>query len=120
MAFSLSYVAFMSLVSCAAVTVTDSGGIQGETTCLGIPCFTLRDTTERPLTVEQGTNRLATAATLPTLLERALRTRGSTTRRPRYWNDRTAGRCVEDLRRRSSAGTSQSVRTPPERQISIP
>ena len=60
----MSYVRFMSLVMDAASIVTDSGGIQEETTYLGIPCFTLRENTERPITIAQGTNRLATAASL--------------------------------------------------------
>src|SRR5205085_6490197 len=54
----LPYVAFLSLVSKAAGVLTDSGGIQEETTFLGIPCLTLRDNTERPVTVELGTNVL--------------------------------------------------------------
>ncbi len=54
----LGYVAFMSLVRGAAVVVTDSGGIQEETTVLGVPCLTLRPNTERPITISHGTNRL--------------------------------------------------------------
>jgi UDP-N-acetylglucosamine 2-epimerase (non-hydrolysing) len=54
----VGYVEFLSLVASAAGVLTDSGGIQEETTFLGIPCFTLRDNTERPVTVEQGTNVL--------------------------------------------------------------
>jgi UDP-N-acetylglucosamine 2-epimerase (non-hydrolysing) len=54
----LPYVAFLSLVSTAAGVLTDSGGIQEETTFLGVPCLTLRDNTERPVTVELGTNVL--------------------------------------------------------------
>ena len=52
----LSYSRFLSLQTGAAGVVTDSGGIQEETTALGIPCFTLRDNTERPVTVTHGTN----------------------------------------------------------------
>lgn len=52
------YIDFMSLVSNAAYVISDSGGIQEETTYLGIPCFTLRDTTERPVTVTMGSNQL--------------------------------------------------------------
>lgn len=55
----LGYVEFLGLVAGAAVVLTDSGGIQEETTVLGVPCLTLRDNTERPATVEQGTNILA-------------------------------------------------------------
>jgi UDP-N-acetylglucosamine 2-epimerase (non-hydrolysing) len=54
----LPYVEFLSLEANAAAVLTDSGGIQEETTFLGIPCFTLRDNTERPITVSQGTNTL--------------------------------------------------------------
>ena len=53
----LGYIEFMNLVSHAAVAVTDSGGVQEETTYLGIPCLTLRDTTERPITIDEGSNR---------------------------------------------------------------
>ena len=54
----LGYVDFLRLMSQARLVVTDSGGIQEETTCLGIPCLTLRANTERPITVEMGTNTL--------------------------------------------------------------
>ncbi|MGP4091525.1 non-hydrolyzing UDP-N-acetylglucosamine 2-epimerase [Streptomyces sp. KR55] len=54
----LGYVEFMSLVRGAAAVITDSGGVQEETTVLGVPCLTLRTTTERPVTVTHGTNRL--------------------------------------------------------------
>ena len=95
----VAYVRFMSLVLGAAAAITDSGGIQEETTYLGIPCLTLRENTERPITIEQGTNRLVTAATLPAALREALAgTRAPV--RPEYWDGRTAGRCVADLRAR--------------------
>ncbi|HEX2755447.1 MAG TPA: UDP-N-acetylglucosamine 2-epimerase (non-hydrolyzing) [Candidatus Limnocylindrales bacterium] len=54
----LGYIAFLSLVRGAAVVVTDSGGIQEETTILGVPCLTVRPNTERPITISHGTNRL--------------------------------------------------------------
>ncbi|OGV64193.1 MAG: UDP-N-acetylglucosamine 2-epimerase, partial [Lentisphaerae bacterium RIFOXYA12_FULL_48_11] len=57
----MGYIDFMQLMSNAAVVVTDSGGIQEETTYMGIPCLTIRDNTERPVTVSQGTNRLIKA-----------------------------------------------------------
>ncbi|ARP73215.1 UDP-N-acetylglucosamine 2-epimerase (non-hydrolyzing) [Streptomyces pluripotens] len=56
----LGYIEFMSLVRGAAAVITDSGGVQEETTVLGVPCLTLRTTTERPVTVTHGTNRLVT------------------------------------------------------------
>lgn len=55
----LGYTEMLGLQATAAVVVTDSGGVQEETTVLGIPCVTLRETTERPITVTEGTNRLA-------------------------------------------------------------
>jgi UDP-N-acetylglucosamine 2-epimerase (non-hydrolysing) len=97
----LPYIAFMSLMMGAGAVITDSGGLQEETTYLGIPCFTLRENTERPITIEEGTNLLATPATLPGLIDAALAAGRPARRRPEYWDGRAASRCVEDLRRRS-------------------
>ena len=58
------YIRFMSLVTGARVVITDSGGLQEETTYLGIPCLTLRENTERPVTVTMGTNKLVDAHSL--------------------------------------------------------
>ena len=96
----LPYIRFMSLVRGAAAAITDSGGIQEETTYLGIPCLTLRENTERPITVEQGTNRLVRAETLLEALDEALAGEAAPVR-PEYWDGQAAGRCVEDLRRRA-------------------
>ncbi len=95
----LSYIPFMGLVRGAALVITDSGGIQEETTYLGIPCLTLRETTERPITVSQGTNRLVTAAGLPEAVRNALDSKWQTGMRPQYWDGHTAERVVESLRR---------------------
>ncbi len=97
------YIRFMSFVINAAAVISDSGGVQEETTYLGIPCLTLRDNTERPITISEGTNQLVNAAGLVEAVDAAL---GSawTPARPEYWDGRTAARCVADLRRRS-AGT---------------
>ena len=54
----LGYLDFMHLMNNAKIVMTDSGGIQEETTVLGIPCLTLRNNTERPITIEEGTNIL--------------------------------------------------------------
>jgi UDP-N-acetylglucosamine 2-epimerase (non-hydrolysing) len=56
-----SYLDFLCMMDSAAMVITDSGGIQEETTFLGVPCLTYRDNTERPVTVERGTNRLVGA-----------------------------------------------------------
>ena len=94
----MGYIDFMSLVSDAALIVTDSGGVQEETTFLGIPCLTLRPNTERPITVSIGTNRLVSPETLLDAAMSALR--ASPTPRPKIelWDGRTAGRVVSSLR----------------------
>ncbi|GHH72217.1 UDP-N-acetyl glucosamine 2-epimerase [Streptosporangium violaceochromogenes] len=74
----LGYVDFLSLVRGAALVVTDSGGVQEETTMLGVPCLTVRPNTERPITVTHGTNRLVTPAGLPAAADRALAEGAST------------------------------------------
>ena len=96
----LPYVEFMSLVVDAAAVITDSGGIQEETTYLGIPCLTLRENTERPITITEGTNQLVQPNGLRDALEGALSTEWSASR-PDYWDGHTAERCVADLRRRT-------------------
>lgn len=68
----LGYVDFLSLVRGAALVVTDSGGVQEETTMLGVPCLTVRPNTERPVTITHGTNRLVTPALLPAAAGKAL------------------------------------------------
>lgn len=68
----LGYVEFVSLARGAQVVVTDSGGVQEETTILGVPCLTLRPSTERPVTITHGTNRLVTRSGLPEAVRDAL------------------------------------------------
>ncbi len=68
----LGYIDFISLVRGAAAVITDSGGIQEETTVLDVPCLTLRPNTERPITLTAGTNRLVTPGSLADALDGAL------------------------------------------------
>lgn len=96
----LSYRPFMNLLSHARVAITDSGGLQEETTYLGIPCLTLRENTERPITITEGTNRLVTTATLASALDEALAKDAPAARCPDKWDGNTAARCLDDLRAR--------------------
>ncbi|MBV8687146.1 MAG: UDP-N-acetylglucosamine 2-epimerase (non-hydrolyzing) [Alphaproteobacteria bacterium] len=109
----LSYVRFMSLVAGAAAAITDSGGIQEETTYLGLPCLTLRENTERPVTLTEGTNRLVGPETLLLELDRALAAPPAS-RRPDRWDGKTAARCVDDLRRRAAPARLPTSRNPDE------
>jgi UDP-N-acetylglucosamine 2-epimerase (non-hydrolysing) len=79
--------------------LTDSGGIQEETTVLGVPCITLRDTTERPVTVTEGTNIVTGLDQLAVVeaAQRALRAE-ITPRRPELWDGQAATRIVNVLR----------------------
>jgi UDP-N-acetylglucosamine 2-epimerase (non-hydrolysing) len=99
----LGYIEFMNLVSNAAVVVTDSGGVQEETTYLGIPCLTLRDTTERPITVEEGSNRLVQSHMLIDALDDVMNGRFRAGRRPQLWDGQAAQRAVAALKRRANA-----------------
>ena len=84
----LPYRQFLSLEAKAAAVVTDSGGIQEETTALGVPCLTLRENTERPVTVELGTNRLigARAEKIMPAAALVLAARHRQTMRPPLWD----------------------------------
>lgn len=102
----IGYVDFMSLVSGAALIVTDSGGIQEETTILGVPCLTLRPNTERPITITHGTNRLVTTAELPTAAAEALAGRAQQpTAPPPLW-DGLAGERISTVLAGWSPGRS--------------
>ena len=92
----VGYLEFLSLQADAAAVLTDSGGVQEETTYLGVPCFTLRDNTERPVTVRAGTNRLlgldpSRIAEIPSALARANGTDGIA---PPGWDGHAAERLV--------------------------
>ena len=96
----LGYLDFLRLFSGARLVLTDSGGIQEETTVLGIPCLTLRENTERPITIEMGTNKLVgrdpkqiVAAAVEILEGPALKTHQI----PPLWDGHTADRIISSL-----------------------
>ena len=93
------YLEMLGLMSGAVMVLTDSGGIQEETTALGVPCLTIRENTERPITVEQGTNTLVGID--PDALAKAaggvLADGGKRGRVPEYWDGRTAERIASHL-----------------------
>lgn len=95
----LGYLDFLSLMKNAKFVLTDSGGIQEETTVLGIPCLTLRENTERPITVTQGTNVLVGSDPKKILSEakKIVAGRLKKGRRPKYWDGKSAQRIVETL-----------------------
>lgn len=101
----LSYLEFLSLEKHAAFVMTDSGGVQEETTVLGVPCLTLRENTERPITVTEGTNRIGglDPQRIRSEVERLLMGDARPSRVPALWDGRAAERIVNILRRHFGA-----------------
>lgn len=103
----LGYLDFLSLMSKAKVVLTDSGGIQEETTILGVPCITLRDNTERPVTVEHGTNVLVGSHPERIVAEFKRLSRGEPARSsssPPHWDGYAAKRIIKVLMDDFSSG----------------
>jgi UDP-N-acetylglucosamine 2-epimerase (non-hydrolysing) len=97
------YIEMLDLVAGARVVVTDSGGLQEETTALGVPCLTVRENTERPVTITEGTNRLAPDPAMLPALVRAAR-RGPRMPRPEGWDGRASERVVSALLAHGASG----------------
>jgi UDP-N-acetylglucosamine 2-epimerase (non-hydrolysing) len=93
----MPYLEFLALQSCATVVITDSGGIQEETTYLGIPCLTLRENTERPITVTLGTNVLVGKDKLRSEFEKILAGKGKKSIIPPGWDGHASERIAKIL-----------------------
>ncbi len=97
----MGYLDFLWTMKNAYAVLTDSGGIQEETTILGVPCLTARENTERPITIDRGTNRLVgvkAESIISCFLSIGSSTNGSSDHPP-YWDGKAAGRIVDVLRR---------------------
>lgn len=106
----LGYLDFLSLMMHSRFVITDSGGVQEETTVLGIPCFTLRDTTERPVTITEGTNRLVSIENLVSDINKILTfhksnsvesipsTHSTNSKKiPKFWDGKASERIIKIL-----------------------
>jgi UDP-N-acetylglucosamine 2-epimerase (non-hydrolysing) len=95
----MNYVRFMSLVFNCRFVVTDSGGIQEETSYLGIPCLTVRENTERPVTITHGTNQLCELSQLKRKAAEIIQGQVRNPKKIELWDGKTAGRIVDSLRK---------------------
>ncbi len=93
----LNYLRFMNLVFNCRMVITDSGGIQEETTYLGIPCITLRENTERPITITKGTNQLCNVHNMNAAIEKALSPKQNNSSPPQMWDGKTAQRVADNI-----------------------
>jgi len=93
------YVDFLKLMMNAALVLTDSGGIQEETTILGVPCMTLRNNTERPVTLTEGTNQLVGTDTERILnsVQQTIQSDSPPKRHPVLWDGNAANRIINIL-----------------------
>jgi UDP-N-acetylglucosamine 2-epimerase (non-hydrolysing) len=107
----LGYVDFLALMADAALVLTDSGGVQEETTVLGVPCLTLRDNTERPVTIELGTNELVGAepSRILAAARRVLTGPPKGGRAPPLWDGRAAARVISIIEGFLDGGPQRAV-----------
>ena len=92
-----SYIRFMNLVFNCRIAITDSGGIQEETTYMGIPCVTIRPNTERPITITRGTNRLSSVDKLDADIRALILDKPSSPKPIEFWDGQTAIRVADDI-----------------------
>ena len=105
----LGYLEMLGLMREARLVMTDSGGIQEETTALGVPCLTIRENTERPITIEQGTNTLVGTdpEAISTAVDVVLRSGGKAGRVPERWDGRAAERIAVEVQGWLGQGASR-------------
>ena len=101
----MNYIRFMNLVFNSRIVITDSGGIQEETSYLAIPCVTMRPNTERPITIECGTNRLCRLDDLESEAERIFSGGSEKAGTIEFWDGHTASRVVQSIKDRLSIGS---------------
>ena len=94
----INYIRFMNLIFNCRFALTDSGGLQEETTYLGIPCLTLRPNTERPITIHKGTNRLCDLDDFEKHVDKLLANNASHDSKIDLWDGRTADRVVQSIK----------------------
>jgi len=96
----LGYLDFLQLEDAATLVMTDSGGVQEETTALGVPCLTVRDNTERPITITDGTNKLvgSNPDVLPAEVDAVLAGNGRRGQVPALWDGKAGERAAEAIR----------------------
>ena len=109
----LGYLEMLGLMSAARLVLTDSGGMQEETTALGVPCLTLRENTERPITVDEGTNTIVgtDAVRIERVVAEIIASGGKTGRVPELWDGRAARRIAEVLYRDLGQAAVKSPRS---------
>jgi UDP-N-acetylglucosamine 2-epimerase (non-hydrolysing) len=107
----MGYLEFLGLMARARLVLTDSGGIQEETTALGIPCITLRNNTERPVTVKMGTNQLVGTRreAIVSAGLAAWKRNGGGCSTPELWDGKTAGRIVDVIERWFTSSSSRAT-----------
>lgn len=116
----IGYLDFLCLMSSAALVMTDSGGIQEETTILGVPCMTLRDSTERPVTITEGTNRLVRITTEDILknFRDVMNNRDKySARTPKNWDGKAAERIAQIIERDGTLNASRSNRVETRKDV---
>ena len=106
----LGYLELLGLMESAKVVLTDSGGIQEETTALGVPCITLRENTERPITVSQGTNTIvgSNPERIMAAFDEVMKTGGKAGRVPELWDGRAAERIASEICKSMSSSSLNS------------